>query len=30
MVAPEMEKEKNGHYFTIRQRGFPVTMFLFI
>ena len=29
-VAPEMEKEKNGHYFTIRKRGFPVTMSLSI
>ncbi len=25
-----MEKEKNGHDFTIRQGGFPVTMFLSI
>ena len=25
-----MEKEKNGHYFTIRQRGFSITMLLSI
>ena len=29
-ITPEMKKEKNGHYFTIRQRGFPVMMFLSI
>ena len=25
--SPEMEKQKNGHYFTIRQRGFTITIF---
>lgn len=29
-VTLDIEKEKNGHYFTIRQRGFLVTVFLFI
>lgn len=30
MVALDMEKEKNSHYFTIRQRGFLVAVFLSI
>ena len=29
-VSPEMEKKKNGHYFTIRQRSFSITMLLSI
>ena len=29
-ISSEMEKEKNGHDLTIRQGGFPVTMFLSI
>ena len=28
-ITPDMEKE-NGHYVTIRQRGFPVAMFFFL
>ena len=25
-ISPEMEKKKNSHYFTIRQRSFSITM----
>ena len=29
-ISPEMEKKKNSHYFTIRQRSFSITMLLSI